>query len=305
MVGFPAARASDLHVCPAFTGIVPHVGGPIVPPCMPTVLTISLFQARIMDMATCVGPPDFIAQGSSTVLVGGLPASRILDTTSHGGIIILGGWTVLIGGPAVTMKVADGQSPAFVAQLQANLSRIFRTPSGQQWLRQMAANGRTITFQQGAAGQNDCTPTGSPGSATGGAPGSDSVINWDPNTTSLNGYPPNVANCGADTILFHEMVHGMHNANGANANGPRDTFPGQSGSSARNEERSTVGTSPNVPQPGGGTRPVQQPGPPVGNAPPQPDYSGNSPTENSYRADQGLPPRPSYYPTNWPGGPPW
>lgn len=26
----PAARATDMHTCPQVTGIVPHVGGPIV-----------------------------------------------------------------------------------------------------------------------------------------------------------------------------------------------------------------------------------------------------------------------------------
>jgi hypothetical protein len=61
------------------TGIVPHVGGPVMGPCMPTVLTMSLPQARITDMAVCVGPPDVIVMGSATVLVGGLPAARVTD----------------------------------------------------------------------------------------------------------------------------------------------------------------------------------------------------------------------------------
>ena len=94
---FPAARATDMHVCPMLTVLVPHVGGPILPPCCPTVLTGSLPQARVTDMATCVGPPDVIVLGSFTVLVGSLPAARMLDTTAHGGKIILGLPTVLIG----------------------------------------------------------------------------------------------------------------------------------------------------------------------------------------------------------------
>ena len=96
-MGMPAARATDMHVCPMVTGIVPHVGGPIIPPCCPTVLTGSLPQARVTDRATCVGPPDVIVLGSFTVLVGSLPAARMLDTTAHGGKIILGLPTVLIG----------------------------------------------------------------------------------------------------------------------------------------------------------------------------------------------------------------
>jgi uncharacterized Zn-binding protein involved in type VI secretion len=86
-----------MHVCPMLTVLVPHVGGPILPPCCPTVLTGSLPQARVTDMATCVGPPDIIVLGSFTVLVGSLPAARMTDTTAHGGKIILGCFTVLIG----------------------------------------------------------------------------------------------------------------------------------------------------------------------------------------------------------------
>jgi uncharacterized Zn-binding protein involved in type VI secretion len=96
-MGMPAARVGDTHVCPMVTGVVPHVGGPILPPCCLTVLTGSIPQARVTDMATCVGPPDVIAQGSFTVLVTGLPAARLGDLTAHGGTIILGLPTVLIG----------------------------------------------------------------------------------------------------------------------------------------------------------------------------------------------------------------
>lgn len=96
-MGMPAARATDMHVCPMVTGIVPHVGGPILPPCAPTVLTGGLPQARVSDMATCVGPPDVIAMGSFTVLVCGMPAARLGDVTAHGGTIVLGLPTVLIG----------------------------------------------------------------------------------------------------------------------------------------------------------------------------------------------------------------
>jgi uncharacterized Zn-binding protein involved in type VI secretion len=80
------------------TGIVPHVGGPILPPCEPTVLIGMLPAARVGDMLTCVGPPDTIAKGSATVLIGNMPAARIGDLTVHGGNIILGCFTVIIGG---------------------------------------------------------------------------------------------------------------------------------------------------------------------------------------------------------------
>ncbi|HEX3742662.1 MAG TPA: PAAR domain-containing protein [Bryobacteraceae bacterium] len=95
---FPASRATDMHVCPMVTVLVPHVGGPILPPCAVTVLTGALPQARVTDMATCVGPPDVIVKGSTTVLVMSLPCARIMDMTAHGGMIVLGCFTVLVGG---------------------------------------------------------------------------------------------------------------------------------------------------------------------------------------------------------------
>ena len=93
----PAARVGDPHVCPMVTGIVPHVGGPILPPCCPTVLIGGMPAARVGDMATCVGPPDVIALGSFTVMIGGQPAARLGDMTAHGGVIVMGLPTVMIG----------------------------------------------------------------------------------------------------------------------------------------------------------------------------------------------------------------
>ena len=93
----PAARVTDMHTCPMVTGIVPHVGGPILPPAAVTVLTGFMPQARIGDMAVCVGPPDVIATGSATVIVCGMPAARMGDMTAHGGVIVKGEPTVLIG----------------------------------------------------------------------------------------------------------------------------------------------------------------------------------------------------------------
>ena len=94
----PAARITDNHVCPLITGVVPHVGGPILPPGQPTVLIGNLPAARVGDMAVCAGPPDTIVLGSMTVLIGGMPAARLGDMCAHGGTIVLGCFTVLIGG---------------------------------------------------------------------------------------------------------------------------------------------------------------------------------------------------------------
>jgi uncharacterized Zn-binding protein involved in type VI secretion len=97
----PAARISDMHVCPMVTpGVppIPHVGGPILPPGAPTVLIGGLPAATMGDMCTCVGPPDSIVKGSVTVLIGGKPAARMGDLTAHGGTIVAGFPTVMIGG---------------------------------------------------------------------------------------------------------------------------------------------------------------------------------------------------------------
>jgi uncharacterized Zn-binding protein involved in type VI secretion len=93
----PAARVGDMHVCPLVTVLVPHVGGPILPPGGIPVLIGGMPAARVGDMAVCVGPPDVIALGSFTTLIGGMPAARMGDLTAHGGAIVLGAPTVLIG----------------------------------------------------------------------------------------------------------------------------------------------------------------------------------------------------------------
>lgn len=94
----PASRLTDMHTCPMVTGLVPHVGGPVTAPGAPTVLIGSLPAARVSDMCVCVGPPDTIAMGSGTVITSGMPQARIGDMTAHGGVIILGCPTVIVGG---------------------------------------------------------------------------------------------------------------------------------------------------------------------------------------------------------------
>lgn len=97
----PAARLTDMHACPMLTpGLppIPHGGGPVAGPCIPTVLIGGLPAAVLGDSAVCVGPPDTIVKGSATVLICGRPAARVGDSTVHGGTIVLGCMTVLIGG---------------------------------------------------------------------------------------------------------------------------------------------------------------------------------------------------------------
>ncbi|HQT90204.1 MAG TPA: PAAR domain-containing protein [Acidiphilium sp.] len=102
----PAARATDMHTCPDTDGPIPHVGGPIASG-SPNVLIGGLPAARVTDPLTCVGPPDTIVMGSPTVLINGLPAARMGDQTAHGGVIVGGLPTVLIGTAGGASPVVD------------------------------------------------------------------------------------------------------------------------------------------------------------------------------------------------------
>lgn len=94
----PASRITDMHVCPMSNGPVPHVGGPVIGPGTATVLIGGLPASVVGDNCTCVGPPDSIVKGSATVMIGNKPAVRMGDSTAHGGNIVLGLPTVMIGG---------------------------------------------------------------------------------------------------------------------------------------------------------------------------------------------------------------
>ena len=97
----PAARLTDMHTCPMVTPgtpPVPHVGGPITGPGCPTVMIGKMPAANLGSMCVCVGPPDSIIKGSATVMIGKMPAARMGDSTAHGGAVVLGCPTVMIGG---------------------------------------------------------------------------------------------------------------------------------------------------------------------------------------------------------------
>jgi uncharacterized Zn-binding protein involved in type VI secretion len=116
----PAARVGDMHTCPLSTPgtpPIPHVGGPILPPCYPTVLIGFMPAARVTDMAVCVGPPDSIAKGSPTVLIGSLMAARIGDLTVHGGVIAAGCPTVIIGEVGMGSTLEPGSIEPALADL--------------------------------------------------------------------------------------------------------------------------------------------------------------------------------------------
>jgi uncharacterized Zn-binding protein involved in type VI secretion len=97
-MGKPAARVSDMHICPMVSpGPTPHVGGPVLPAGCPTVIISGMPAARVGDKAVCNGPSDTIVSGAPCVIIGGMPAARLGDFTSHGGTITSGSPTVIIG----------------------------------------------------------------------------------------------------------------------------------------------------------------------------------------------------------------
>jgi uncharacterized Zn-binding protein involved in type VI secretion len=70
IAGMPAWRAgSDFHTCPLFNGPQPHVGGTLAVGST-TVFINSLPAARQGDQVVEAGPPNAIAMGEPTVLIG-------------------------------------------------------------------------------------------------------------------------------------------------------------------------------------------------------------------------------------------
>ena len=116
----PAARIIDMHTCPAVNpGPVPHVGGPVTSGAAQVFIA---FQpaARQGDSLVCVGPQDMISKGESSVLIEGQPAARLGDSTAHGGVVVSGCPTVLIGSSsqAATLRAAAKQGTPFCEECE-------------------------------------------------------------------------------------------------------------------------------------------------------------------------------------------
>lgn len=103
-----AARVTDPHSCPKVEpGPKPHVGGPVTAG-ESSVLIGHQKAARIGDRLSCQGPADAVASGEASVLIGHRPAARVGDGTAHGGVIVGGCPSVLIGSdPQVTALATD------------------------------------------------------------------------------------------------------------------------------------------------------------------------------------------------------
>ena len=294
-MGFPAARVSDLHVCPLC--VVPS---PIMPPGAITVIIGGLPAARMGDQCVCVPPPpappipppiDLIIKGSMTVIIMGQPAARMLDNTVKGGIIMPPCCpTVLIGEvgvvpptpPAVPFPnvweetLADGSTvthvgdnvtiagdKAFRDRVVADLQKLNATPTGHQLMENLDGNPRKVTIVRTAEG-NECGNYPNPGGrfvnadGTPGA-GTDSTVSYNPDRTQIGDGSEPWMNRPPEVGLGHELVHADDAANGRMDTGATD--------GTNNRERQAVGLPP---------------------------YENKNPSENGMRRDLGLPERPRY-----------
>lgn len=92
----PAAFLGSLHVCPQVTGVVPHVGGPAMGMAV-MVMVGGPVAVNTNNISVCVGPPDKVAMASTTVMAQGKPMARMGDLCGHGGSIVLGMPTIIVG----------------------------------------------------------------------------------------------------------------------------------------------------------------------------------------------------------------
>jgi uncharacterized Zn-binding protein involved in type VI secretion len=288
-----AAHIADKHICPQ-TSPIPHVGGPIVPAAWAPVEAEALQAARLADYAGCAGPLDVVFEGAATVLVRGLPFAGLGDHTAHQGVITTAAGTVTVGGPTFSLPpnfIVKGDA-AFQNALIRDLFFLSTLPSGRALIDRLARAGQPITFVPEATPDNSfCSP--SSGIAAGAGIPTGSTISYNPNvgvvgyddnrgtptrnpdgTTTWTNPNGSTVNEPPQSVLAHEMVHGLNNAEGNHHSG-------------------------NDPMP-----PLTQDGTPDGNQPIEEEeaaaigtgsHSGDYPTENSVRSDMGLPRRDNHF----------
>lgn len=226
---------------------IPHVGGPVLPPGGVTVLIGGVPAARMGDMCTCVGPPDVIAKGEPSCLIMNQPAARMGDTTAHGGAIVVGMPTVLIGMSAamayVVTLVNNGTivitgTPQYQQDVQRDLATMAGTNNGKATLQEIEASGQTVEIQDwdparpgNAAGplSTDAYPP-----PHGSGTGTGTRIWYNPNQTGRPPGSPAVAG------LNHELGHASHNANGTNVRNLPRPDPTTSTGNSNMEEGNTI-----------------------------------------------------------------
>lgn len=249
-MGQPASRIGDMHTCPMVTPgtpPVPHVGGPVTGPGVPTVLVGGSPQAVVGDLCTCVGPPDSIVKGELSCIVAGRPAARMGDNTAHGGVLVMGLPTVLIGMSAamayVNTLIANGTitltgTQDFQDTVTQDLTTIAGTDSGRATLEEIEQSGQNVEISDwdparpgNMAGPNSRDAYPPP---HGSGNGTGTRIWYNPNQPNRPPGSPAVAG------LNHELGHASHNATGTNVrNIPRPDTTVRGGVSNQ-EEGNTI-----------------------------------------------------------------
>ena len=177
LIGFmPAARVMDNHVCPMWDGPKPHVGGPIIMGAWTTLVGF-MPQSRIGDMAVCVGPPDVIAMGEMTVLVGMSGGMGGLGAMMGAAMGALG--KVLNGGFPKAVKMPDGSvvtqynenitiegTPEYQAKVVRDLDKISETESGKKLMKSLEDSGKKTRIHKTDPGEGNAAWT-DPGPPTG------------------------------------------------------------------------------------------------------------------------------------------
>jgi uncharacterized Zn-binding protein involved in type VI secretion len=284
----PASRIGDMHTCPMFDGPKPHVGGPIVLGSF-TVWTCSVPQSYQGNPAICVGPPDSLLVGATTVLIGqnmGFGAFALIIGGLMAGLMnFVSGYPKAVMQPDGTIVTQYNEfititgDAEYQAKVVRDLNRISSTESGQALLESMGNSGNHCTIRPNdaanpdAAAWTDPVPTGPgpyPGYSTdanGTGTGTNSQVWYDPDENGISDPPYNTQdwaseeNFPSDVTLFHEMVHCDDVMNGE----LDDRTP--AGQAASNMEHRAVGLPP---------------------------YENEEYSENAYREDRGLPDRTFY-----------
>jgi uncharacterized Zn-binding protein involved in type VI secretion len=276
-MGRGACRVTDLHLCPQFTVIVPHVGGPAIPAAPVTVMAEGLPALRLADFAFCIGPQDVLSEGAATVLVGGLPWVGRFHKSVHGGLMLLAASTVQIGDPTFSMppQVKVKGPSSFQNKVIRDLFLLSTTPSGKELFRRIAAADQPITIVPESDPHNSFAAPNNNDDATHHRPTGSSVM-YNPDVAIL-AYDSsgNKINMSPQVVLGHEMIHALNNAEGTHHYGT-DPAPPASEPTINEEEAATIGTG---------------------------SHAGDPLTENTFRNDLGQGRRDNHYGEASPTGP--
>lgn len=292
----PAARVMDNHVCPITDGPKPHVGGPIITGAW-TTLVCNMPQARVTDIALCTGPPDMIAVGENTVLVGMMGGMGGLGALAGAAMAALG--SVLKGGYPKAVQMPDGSvvteysknitiegTPEYQAKVVRDLDKIKETESGKKLLQSLEASGKKTRIHMTDPGDGNAAWTDPP-PTTAAAPGylkpdgskgdaANTEVWYNPDKTSLSG-PPGSPYNDADWAkegnrppevgLYHELVHCDDMQQGKLDNSNGDNLGPKAGTPIPKSELRAAGLPP---------------------------YENEELSENQYRKEKGLPERTFY-----------